>query len=378
MIPKTTTMGVTRRRLWSAWTTACALGEAIGIGLAAATAILIGLAMGEPVTATQRAVVLVLMVVAGALEGLALGLFQWSVLGEAFPKMSARSWALATAAVAALGWLLGMLPSTLSAPSVVPVEPPNRDVRVVFALFLAPVFGLVAGSIVGAAQWLVLRRHAHRAGSWISANALGWAVAFPWIYVAGTMPAEDTPVSFTFVLAVVAGALGGLSLGAVTGAFLLRLTPIEVEGGVMLCRELMKRDVARCMETLTVEACARMMKDNNIGFLPVVDTDKRVVGVITDRDLAVRVLAEGLQAETPVGNVMTRDVRICHPDDKLQEAEWKMSTTRKSRLVVADDDGHCVGVISLSDIAQADSRSRAGGVLRAVTRREAPMQIALP
>lgn len=259
-----------------------------------------------------------------------------------------------------------------------PAEPPSRDMRIVFALFVAPVFGLVAGSIVGAAQWLVLRRHVQRAGSWISANALGWAVAFPWIYVAGTLPAEDTPLSLTFVLAVVAGALGGLCLGAVTGAFLLRLTPIEVEGGVMLCRELMKKNVARCLEALSVEDCARMMKDNNIGFLPVLDADKRVVGVITDRDLAVRVLAEGLEPETPVGNVMTRDVRICHPDDKLQEAEWKMSTTRKSRLVVADDDGHCVGVISLSDIAQADSRTRAGGVLRAVTRREAPMQIALP
>ena len=373
-----TTTGVARRRLWSSWTTACALAEAIGIGLAAGAAILIGVTMGEPVTATQRAVVLVLMVVAGALEGLALGLFQWSVLGEAFPKMSARSWALTTAAVAALGWLLGMLPSTLHAPSAMPAEPPSRDMRIVFALFVAPVFGLVAGSIVGAAQWLVLRRHVQRAGSWISANALGWAVAFPWIYVAGTLPAEDTPLSLTFVLAVVAGALGGLCLGAVTGAFLLRLTPIEVEGGVMLCRELMKKNVARCLEALSVEDCARMMKDNNIGFLPVLDADKRVVGVITDRDLAVRVLAEGLEPETPVGNVMTRDVRICHPDDKLQEAEWKMSTTRKSRLVVADDDGHCVGVISLSDIAQADSRTRAGGVLRAVTRREAPMQIALP
>jgi CBS domain-containing protein len=119
------------------------------------------------------------------------------------------------------------------------------------------------------------------------------------------------------------------------------------------------------------------MKDHNIGFLPVVDVDKRVVGVITDRDLAVRVLAEGLQRETPIGQVMTRDVRVCHPDDNLQEAEWKMSTTRKSRLVVTDDDGHCLGVISLSDIAQADTR-RAGGVLRAVTRREAPVQLAQP
>ena len=146
----------------------------------------------------------------------------------------------------------------------------------------------------------------------------------------------------------------------------------------MLCREVMKKNVALCTERLSVEACARMMRDNNIGFLPVVDADKRVVGVITDRDLAVRVLAEGLEGATPVGFVMTLDVRVCHPDDKLQEAEWKMSTVRKSRLVVADGDGHCVGVVSLSDIAQADKRSTAGGVLRAVTRREARAPIARP
>jgi CBS domain-containing protein len=136
----------------------------------------------------------------------------------------------------------------------------------------------------------------------------------------------------------------------------------------------MKTDVARCLETLSVQACAEMMRDNGIGFVPVVDADRQVVGVVTDRDLALRVLANDLPADTPVGQVMTCDVRICRSDDDLREAERKMSSARKSRLVVADEDGHCVGVISLSDVAQADSR-RAGGVLRAVTRREAPAQV---
>ena|SRR5688572_16681910 len=110
----------------------------------------------------------------------------------------------------------------------------------------------------------------------------------------------------------------------------------------MLCREVMKADVARCAENLSVQACAEIMRDDNIGFLPVVDAEKQVVGVITDRDLAVRVLADDLPGDTPVGQVMTRVVRICRPDDELLAAERKMAT------------------------------SRAGGVLRAVTRREAP------
>ena len=101
-------------------------------------------------------------------------------------------------------------------------------------------------------------------------------------------------------------------------------------------------------EELSVEACARMMRDNHVGFVPVVDGRGQVVGVVTDRDLAVRVLAEDLPAETPVGEVMTRDVRICRFDDDVESAERKMASTRKSRLVVTDDGGRCVGVISRS------------------------------
>jgi CBS domain-containing protein len=143
----------------------------------------------------------------------------------------------------------------------------------------------------------------------------------------------------------------------------------------MLCRDVMKTEVARSRETLSVRECAQMMRDNKIGFLPVVDAGEQVVGVVTDRDLALRVLAEDLPGATPVDRIMTRDVRICRPDDDIETAEWKMASTRKSRLVVADDQGRCIGVISLSDVAQADSRDRAGGVLRAVTRREAPSHL---
>jgi CBS domain-containing protein len=145
----------------------------------------------------------------------------------------------------------------------------------------------------------------------------------------------------------------------------------------MRCGDVMKTEVARCTETTSVRDCAQTMRDKRIGFLPVVDTDGQVVGVVTDRDLALRVLAAELPDATPVGRVMTRDVRVCRPADDLETAEWKMASTRKSRLVVVDDAGRCVGVISLSDVAQADSRDRAGGVLRAVTRREAPAHVVL-
>ncbi len=137
----------------------------------------------------------------------------------------------------------------------------------------------------------------------------------------------------------------------------------------MLCRDVMKKKVHVCHENDTVERCAQIMRDRNIGFLPVVDAEGLVCGLVTDRDLAVRILAEGRDPRTEVTAVMTRDVRVCQAKEPLRTAERKMAAVRKSRLVVVDDRHRCVGVISLSDIAQADSRPLAGHLLYEVTQR---------
>jgi CBS domain-containing protein len=139
---------------------------------------------------------------------------------------------------------------------------------------------------------------------------------------------------------------------------------------VMLCRDVMKKKVFVCREDDTVAQCARIMRDQNIGFVPVVDDGGLVSGVVTDRDLAVRVLADELPLEMPVGIVMTRDVRICRATDSLRVAERKMAEVKRSRLVVVDEARRCMGVISLSDVAQSDNRSHAGHVLYEVTQRK--------
>jgi CBS domain-containing protein len=132
----------------------------------------------------------------------------------------------------------------------------------------------------------------------------------------------------------------------------------------------MKKKVFVCHEDDTVAQCARTMRDQNIGFVPIVDGEGLVSGVVTDRDLAVRVLAEGLSVDTPVRIIMTRDVRICWEKDPLRAAERKMAEVKRSRLVIVDDERRCVGVISLSDVALSDSRSQAGHVLYEVTQRK--------
>jgi CBS domain-containing protein len=106
--------------------------------------------------------------------------------------------------------------------------------------------------------------------------------------------------------------------------------------------------------------------------VPVVDAHDRVVGVLTDRDIVIRAIAEGKSHRTRVGALMSRDLVTCGPEDDVTEAERKMSRARKSRAIVVDGGGRAVGVISLSNLAQVEEPERTASVLRAVTEREAP------
>jgi hypothetical protein len=169
--------------------------------------------------------VLGLMVLAGAFEGSVLGLLQWLALRTWFPSLRARSWVLATAGVAALGWLLGMLPSTLSEPAAAGAALPEPALPLVLALACS--FGAGAGSLFGLVQWWVLRRHAHDARRWISANAAGWAFGLPWSYVAGSSADVSRSVPLAILWGVGAGAVMGLCVALFTGRALARIAPRE-------------------------------------------------------------------------------------------------------------------------------------------------------
>ncbi|WP_438019393.1 CBS domain-containing protein [Sorangium sp. So ce315] len=140
----------------------------------------------------------------------------------------------------------------------------------------------------------------------------------------------------------------------------------------MLCREIMTREVQCIMADDTIRTAARKMRDANVGFLPVCDEAYRVLGTLTDRDLAIRVLADNRPLSTRAGDVMTRQVIACRPDDDVQRAEQLMGYHHKSRVLCTEADGRLVGVISLSDIAQReDDRNTAQTVRRVTEQREA-------
>lgn len=137
----------------------------------------------------------------------------------------------------------------------------------------------------------------------------------------------------------------------------------------MLCRELMKSDVIWCREDDTVEDCAKIMLETGVGFLPVLNSNRKPVGVITDRDLVKRVLATGKPLQLPVRKVMSPDPIICHVDDGLGVAEEHLTRAKKSRIIVIDDDGACAGVISLDDISRVEDPVRSGKIHRAIAQR---------
>jgi CBS domain-containing protein len=136
----------------------------------------------------------------------------------------------------------------------------------------------------------------------------------------------------------------------------------------MRCSEIMKTR-PYCLEvTRPAFEAAQVMRDENVGFLPVCDSKGRVVGTVTDRDLTVRLTAEQLPPTTALANVMTIEVVSCRATDDLDRAKELMARHRKSRVVCLDDQGRLAGVISLSDIAKTGDASR---TLRAIATREA-------
>jgi IMP dehydrogenase len=139
----------------------------------------------------------------------------------------------------------------------------------------------------------------------------------------------------------------------------------------MQCKEAMKAPVKTCSQKAPVAECARLMAEHNIGFIPVLDDQNALVGVVTDRDLALRVLGKDRSNQTPVSEVMTTEVVTCSAEDGLHFAEQQLNDARKSRIVVVDSSRNVVGVLSLSDIGRIEDPERAGQVLRGVTRREA-------
>jgi CBS domain-containing protein len=129
----------------------------------------------------------------------------------------------------------------------------------------------------------------------------------------------------------------------------------------MRVEQVMTKPVQCCRPGDTLEQAARLMWDNDCGCLPVCEGNgvSKIVGMITDRDITMCALFQGKSlCELGVADAMAREVRTCHPDDALADAEQIMRDGQIRRLPVVDDDQCVVGMISLADLSQEAARER--------------------
>jgi CBS domain-containing protein len=136
----------------------------------------------------------------------------------------------------------------------------------------------------------------------------------------------------------------------------------------MRADDVMKTRIEFLREGDTVRAAAARMRDKNLGFLPVCDASGRPIGTLTDRDIAIRIVADGIASDTLVGDVMTRTVVSCRDNDNFEEVEQLMSAHHVSRIMVIDAGGRLKGVISLSDVIERDSRHALRTVMQVANR----------
>lgn len=120
------------------------------------------------------------------------------------------------------------------------------------------------------------------------------------------------------------------------------------------CSEVMTKNPVCCLPTDMVVDVAELMKGGNIGSIPVIENEqtKKLIGIVTDRDLALKVVAKGIDAKsTRVETVMTRKLVTCLADDDLQKALDAMAEHQLRRIPVVDADNKIVGIIAQADVA---------------------------
>jgi CBS domain-containing protein len=137
------------------------------------------------------------------------------------------------------------------------------------------------------------------------------------------------------------------------------------------CSDVMTRNPVSARPEDTVASVARLMKDNDIGPVPIVENNssKRLVGIVTDRDLAIKVVAAGRDPQnTPVKEVMTTNVITCRDDDDIETALDAMATQQLRRIPVVDDGNMLLGIIAQADIAtRMDSPEKTGEVVKEIS-----------
>ena len=139
------------------------------------------------------------------------------------------------------------------------------------------------------------------------------------------------------------------------------------KGQILKVREIMHHNLKKTRPDTGLVEAARIMRDTEVGSL-LVRQGNELVGIITDRDIVCRAVAEELElGATLIGEIMSKNVACCYDDQDVDDAAQIMGENKVRRLAVRDRDEHLVGIITLSDLASS-STERSGAVVRTLMR----------
>jgi hypothetical protein len=222
-----------KRTLWLRWVGANGIGEMFGLGLTFAVGATVISSLGDQQNVTSILIAFLVAVAIGVIEATIVGLAQWWAMHPWFPMIRRSTWWLATLVGALVAYGMGYLPSTLmslgeqttqnSAPAAEPAQ--------WMVLILAAGLGIVGGAVLSFAQWLTMRKKVRHASLWMPANMLAWMVGMPIIFWGIDVAQKLSGIGWVILFIAGVLLLTGLVVGAIHGAFLVRLAmPDESDG----------------------------------------------------------------------------------------------------------------------------------------------------
>ncbi len=140
----------------------------------------------------------------------------------------------------------------------------------------------------------------------------------------------------------------------------------------LTCEEIMTRDPKCCVPADTAARVAKIMKTEDVGAVPICQSrgSRKLIGIVTDRDLALHIVAEGRDPQsTKVEEVMTREPFRCRASDDLQKALDEMQTKQVRRIPIVDSGGQLVGIVSQADVAvRAAHTGKTGEMVKQISK----------
>jgi CBS domain-containing protein len=138
----------------------------------------------------------------------------------------------------------------------------------------------------------------------------------------------------------------------------------------MTCRDIMTENPTCCTASDSAARAAEIMRSEDVGPVPVVNdhSTKHLVGIVTDRDLAIKVIAEGLNPNSvTLNDIMSRDLVTCGPSDSLDDAMAAMADHQVRRIPIVDDNRRVIGIIAQADLARCVDEQTVGDVVEEIS-----------